>query len=96
MTALLFIAAGFQIFDGLQGVTTGSLRGLGDTSTPMWANLLCHWVFALPVAYVLCFRRDGGVRGLWLGLFVGLGLLGCTLLLVWTRRSRRLIMTDVG
>lgn len=87
---LLASAAGFQIFDGLQGITTGNLRGLGDTHTPMWANLVCHWLVGLPMAYALCFWYGMDVRGLWLGLFVGLALLGCTLLLVWRWRSKRL------
>ena len=38
--ALLLIAAVFQMFDGIQGVLTGALRGLGDTRTPMIWNLV--------------------------------------------------------
>ena len=45
----------FQLFDGIQGVTTGVLRGLGDTRTPMITNLISHWLFGLPVGYSLCF-----------------------------------------
>ena len=41
---LLLVAAVFQLFDGLQGVATGVLRGLGDTRTPMLANLAGHWL----------------------------------------------------
>ena len=48
-TSLLFVAAVFQLFDGLQGVATGVLRGLGDTRTPMLWNLAAHW-FARPSA----------------------------------------------
>ena len=61
-SSLLFVAAIFQLFDGLQIVTTGALRGLGDTRTPMATNLAAHWLFGLPVGYTLCFviglRRD--------------------------------------
>ena len=52
-SSLLFVAAVFQLFDGLQGVTTGVLRGLGDTRTPMITNLAAHWLFGLPVGYSL-------------------------------------------
>ena len=52
-TALLLLAALFQLFDGVQGVTTGTLRGLGDTRTPMLANLGAHWLLGLPISYTL-------------------------------------------
>ena len=85
---LFLVAAVFQLFDGVQTVTTGALRGLGSTKTPMLVNLVGHWVIGLPVAYVLCFGRGWGVTGLWAGLALGLMLIGSTLLVVWHRRSR--------
>ncbi len=83
---LLLIAAMFQLFDGLQGVSTGVLRGLGDTRTPMLTNLAGHWLLGLPVGYALCFWWKWGVVGLWTGLSVGLIAIGSTLLLAWRRR----------
>ncbi len=83
---LMFIAAAFQLFDGLQTVTTGALRGLGDTHTPMLWNLVGHWFIGLPMAYWLCFALGWGVRGLWAGLSGGLVLIGSVLLLTWHRR----------
>ena len=83
---LLLIAAMFQLFDGLQGVSTGVLRGLGDTRTPMLTNLAGHWLLGLPVGYALCFWWRWGVIGLWVGLSIGLIVIGSTLLLVWHRR----------
>ena len=66
--SLLAVAAIFQIFDGVQGVATGVLRGLGDTRTPMLWNLFAHWFIGLPGGYVLCFvtgpRRDRTLVGL--------------------------------
>lgn len=87
-TSLLAVAAAFQLFDGIQGVSTGILRGLGDTRTPMVANLLGHWVFGLPLGYALCFAWRWGVVGLWMGLSSGLTLVAIALLLVWARQSR--------
>jgi MATE family multidrug resistance protein len=84
--ALLAVAAVFQLFDGLQGVGTGVLRGLGDTRTPMLWNLAGHWVIGLPLAYVLAFRFGFGVIGLWWGLSSGLIICGIALLVVWSRR----------
>ena len=89
--ALLFVAAVFQLFDGLQGVTTGALRGLGDTRTAMLWNLAGHWAIGLPLGYLLCFRSELGVVGLWWGLSTGLMICGVALLVVWTRRASTLL-----
>jgi MATE family multidrug resistance protein len=89
-TSLLFVAAVFQLFDGLQGVTTGVLRGVADTRTPMITNLTAHWLFGLPVGYTLCFVLGLGVIGLWIGLSTGLIIAGVVLLYVWHRRIRAL------
>jgi MATE family multidrug resistance protein len=85
-STLLFVAAVFQLFDGLQGVTTGVLRGVADTRTPMITNLLAHWFFGLPVGYTLCFGFGIGVIGLWIGLSTGLIIAGVVLLYTWQRR----------
>jgi MATE family multidrug resistance protein len=89
-TSLLFVAAVFQVFDGLQIVTTGVLRGVADTRTPMLTNLTAHWLFGLPVGYTLCFVVGIGVIGLWVGLSTGLIIAGVVLLYVWHRRIRAL------
>ena len=83
-TALLLLAALFQLFDGIQGVITGTLRGLGDTRTPMIANLGAHWLLGLPISYTLCFLLGWGVYGLWVGLTLGLIVVAVILLWVWT------------
>ena len=87
---LLFVAAIFQIFDGLQGVLTGALRGLGDTRTPMFLNLAGHWAFGLPLGYTICFVLGYGVVGVWIGLAAGLIVVSLLLLLVWGRRITQL------
>ena len=87
---LLFVAAIFQVFDGLQGVLTGALRGLGDTRTPMFLNLAGHWAFGLPLGYTICFVLGYGVVGLWIGLSAGLIVVSLLLLMVWGRRMTQL------
>jgi len=83
---LLLVAAAFQLFDGLQTVATGALRGSGDTRTPMFANLIAYWFIGLPAGYLLCFRFGWGALGIWTGLCVGLVIIGSALLLTWHRR----------
>jgi MATE family multidrug resistance protein len=92
--SLLFVAAIFQLFDGMQAVATGVLRGLGDTRTPMLWNLAGHWVIGLPFGYTLCFVFGLGVLGLWWGLSTGLIICGISLLIVWTKKIRRLRIPD--
>lgn len=88
-TQLLAVAAAFQLFDGLQVTTTGTLRGLGETRTPMLISLVGYWLSGLPLGWWLCFRAGFGVRGLWMGLAASLFLVGSALLLVWRVRIRQ-------
>ena len=85
---LLVVAAFFQLFDGIQVVCTGGLRGAGDTRTPMVWNLVGHWLVGLPIGYVFCFRLGYGVVGLWFGLSAGLILVGAVLLWKWWRMAQ--------
>jgi MATE family multidrug resistance protein len=84
---LLLVAAAFQLFDGVQTVATGALRGSGDTKTPMLANFVAYWLIGLPVGYVLCFKLGWGAVGVWIGLCGGLMMIGSALLLTWHRRK---------
>ena len=70
---LIPVAGFFQVFDGLQVVATGILRGLGDTRTPMLVNVLGFWLVGMPVSLGLGFALDLGPAGLWWGLVAGLG-----------------------
>lgn len=88
--ALLGLAAAFQIFDGIQTVSTGALRGLGETHAPMVANLVGYWAVGLPLGFVLCFVFKLGIYGLWIGLTLALVLIASTLLLRWKKDSERL------
>lgn len=88
-TRLLLVAAVFQLFDGLQAVATGALRGAGNTRTPMICSTLAYWVLGLPFGYLLCFRLQWGAPGMWTGLCLGLVLMGSVLLLVWQRTTRQ-------
>ena len=77
---LLPVAAAFQLFDGLQVVAAGVLRGTADTTWPSALNFLGYWVIGLPLGGWWAFRRDGGPLALWWGLAGGLALVAVTLL----------------
>src|SRR5712692_2216715 len=84
---LLLVAAAFQLFDGLQTVATGALRGAGDTKTPMLANFVAYWLLGIPAGYVLCFTLGWGALGIWIGLCGGLMIIGSALLFAWSRKT---------
>ncbi|HUB18827.1 MAG TPA: MATE family efflux transporter [Acidobacteriaceae bacterium] len=86
---ILAIVAGFQIFDGIQTVSTGALRGLGETRFPMLMNLTAYWVLGLPFGALLCFRFHWGLSGLWTGLTVSLILIALVLIARWMTDSRK-------
>ncbi len=87
--AILRVAALFQLFDGFQIVATGAMRGAGDTRTPMLCHFAGYWVIGLPLGALLCFHFDMGARGLWIGLTVGLIVIGTILLEAWRRAAQR-------
>jgi MATE family multidrug resistance protein len=90
LAALLIPIAGFfQIFDGLQVVSAGALRGAGDTRAPMVVNVVGFWCIGLPTSLLLGFRLGFGPQGLWWGVVAGLGAVAVFLLsrLVWKFRG---------
>ena len=92
--SLLVVGAFFQLFDGIQVVATGALRGVGDTRTPMLCHAAMYWLIGLPLGYSLCFGKGWGARGLWVGLCLALILIGSVLLWVWRRQVRAMAQTE--
>ena len=95
-STILLLAAGaaFQLFDGIQTVATGALRGAGDTRTPMFCHFTAYWIIGLPLGAWLCFYRGWGAFGLWSGLSLALILIGIVLLCAWRRTVRRMALSS--
>jgi MATE family multidrug resistance protein len=84
-SVLLAMAALFQLFDAMQVIALGLLRGVQDTRAPMWIAVFSYWLIGVPASYVLAFPLGYGGAGLWLGLAVGLALAACLLMLRFWR-----------
>lgn len=69
---LIYMAAIFQVSDGLQVSGSGALRGLKDTKVPMIVNLIAYWIIGLPLGYYFGILLEWGPQGLWIGLIAGL------------------------
>jgi len=87
---LLFVAAAFQFFDGLQITATGALRGAGNTHAGLIVQILGYWIIGLPIGCWLAFRLGYGALGLWIGLCAGLIVAGLALSAVWRRTTQSL------
>ncbi|MFL5619337.1 MAG: MATE family efflux transporter [Gemmatimonadaceae bacterium] len=84
--SLIPIAGMFQLFDGIQAVSAGVLRGLGDTRAPFVINLAGFWLCGFPVSVALAFGTPLRALGLWWGLVAGLAMVAT--LLLFRVRSR--------
>jgi MATE family multidrug resistance protein len=82
--SILPIAGAFQIFDGIQVVGAGILRGMGRTRPAAVFNLIAYWVIGLPLGGWLALSQGWGLPGLWWGLCLGLATVAACLL-VWVR-----------
>lgn len=85
-SSLLLITAFFQLSDGLQCVSLGILRGLGDVKLPTVIALIAYWVIGLPVGYFLAFKQGIGLVGIWYGFLIGLSI--AAVLLIYRFRLR--------
>jgi multidrug resistance protein, MATE family len=79
-TSLIVLGGFFAVFDGLQAVAIGVLRGVGDTRAPIVISMIGYWLVGLPVSVLLGFRFGLGPDGLWWGLVLGLAVTAPVLL----------------
>jgi multidrug resistance protein, MATE family len=77
---LIRIAGVFQVFDGLQVVCAGILRGVGDTRVPMVLGLVGFWAVGIPISAYLGLATAAGAVGLWWGIVAGLAAVALLLL----------------
>ena len=91
---LLLVAAFFQIFDGLQVVILGALRGLQDVKIPALITFISYWIIGFPISYYLGLYTSFESTGIWIGLFVGLFSASILLYLRFNYLTKKLIANN--
>ena len=89
---LLWFATVYQLFDAWQVNFAGILRGMQDTTVPMFITLFCYWVVAIPLGTYLVRHTDMGAKGFWIALVAALGLASLLLGTRLLRQQKRLKM----
>ena len=94
--SIFAIAAIYQPFDAWESCLAGSLRGLGDTRTPMLAGVLWSWVIGLPFTWWLTLHTPLGIYGLWIGRAIPAVCTAINVALVWRSRFQTLFPPPAG
>jgi MATE family multidrug resistance protein len=87
---LLIMAALFQLSDGTQAIGLGILRGLTDVKVSTVITFIAYWVLALPIGYILGFKYNYGVYGVWTGYIIGLTASAIMLTLRFNLKSKQI------
>ncbi len=95
-STLLIVSGFFQIFDGLQAVVLGALRGIQDVNLPAWITFFSYGLFGFPISYYLGIHTSLGATGIWIGLLSGLFSSALLLFLRFQHLTKKLIIQDYG
>ncbi len=93
---LFAVAAAFQLFDGVQVIAAGALRGYRDTAVPMLIAAIGYWAIGFAGGWLLAFPLGYGAVGLWLGLALGLASVAVALSLRLLSRARVHVRAAAG
>mgnify|MGYP003610371346 FL=1 len=92
--SLLAVAAWFELFDGVQTIAMGCIRGLKDAKTTFLVGLGCYWLIGAPAAWWMAFHLHWGPTGVWWGLALGLACAAVSLTLGFEWKMRRMIRQE--
>ena len=82
---IMYILAGFQIFDGMQVSLSGICKGIKKTKIVLLANFVAYWLISIPLGFTLAFKFNLGIMGFWFGLLVS-SITLCIIMLVLLKR----------
>ncbi len=89
---LIIISAFFQVFDGIQAVVLGSLRGFQDVNVPTMIIFFSYGIIGFPISYLLGIELLYGVVGIWMGLLIGLATSSILLMIRFNYLSKKFIL----
>ncbi|PWB32669.1 multidrug transporter NorM [Pseudomonas sp. SDI] len=89
--SLVMTAAWFELFDGIQTIAMGSIRGLKDAKTTFLVGLGCYWLIGAPAAWIFAFPLQGGAVGVWWGLALGLACAAVSLTWAFEWKMKRML-----
>lgn len=69
---LLLVGGLFQIFDGVQVVGFGVLRGMGHSKQALKNTIVSYWLVGMPTGFLFAKTLGFGAQGYWIGFTVGL------------------------
>jgi len=69
---LFIIVAIFQLFDSVQVIILGTLRGMQDVKIPTIIVFIAYWIVGFPVSFILGDESSMAETGIWIGLLCGL------------------------
>ena len=88
---LLIVAGVFQLFDGIQAVVLGALRGMQDVNKPAIIIFFSYGILGFPISYFLGFYTSLSIVGIWIGLLSGLFFSSLFLFLRFNYLSKKII-----
>ena len=92
--SLLAVAAWFELFDGVQTIAMGCLRGLKDAKTTFLIGAGCYWLIGAPSAWLMAFTLGWGPTGVWWGLALGLACAAVSLTWAFEAKMKRMIRQE--
>ena len=91
---LLIVAGIFQLFDGIQAVVLGALRGMQDVNKPAIIIFFSYGILGFPISYYLGFYSSLAIVGIWIGLLSGLFFSSLFLFLRFNYLSKKIIILN--
>ena len=92
--SLLAVAAWFELFDGVQTIAMGCIRGLKDAKTTFLIGAGCYWLIGAPSAWLMAFTLGWGPTGVWWGLALGLACAAVSLTCAFEAKIKRMIRRE--
>jgi MATE family multidrug resistance protein len=92
--SLLAVAAWFELFDGVQTIAMGCIRGLKDAKTTFLIGAGCYWLIGAPSAWLMAFTLGWGPTGVWWGLALGLACAAISLTWAFEAKMKRMIRRE--